>query len=280
MIIFKKANELSNYINQKKKEDKKVGFVPTMGALHHGHLRLIGACKSSNDITVCSIFINPTQFNNPEDLRNYPVTTSNDIEQLIIHDCDILFLPSVEEMYPPSYGKNIFQLGEIENRLEGFYRPGHFQGVCQAVDRLLQIVQPHNLYMGQKDYQQCRVITKLLELTDRKNSVSLVIVPTVREADGLAMSSRNLRLNNDQRQLAISIYKELSFIREHFHQQSFDELKRNAIEHLMQKGFKVDYVEIANATDLSPAQSNSGKLVVLAAATTGDIRLIDNLVLN
>lgn len=280
MIIFKKANQLSNYISQQKKEGKKIGFVPTMGALHNGHLRLIDNCKDSNDITVCSIFINPTQFNNPDDLKNYPVTTSKDIEQLIIHGCDVLFLPSVEEMYPPADPKKHYPLGDIENRLEGFYRPGHFQGVCQAVDRLLEIVQPHNLYMGQKDYQQCMVIKKLLEITGRENLVKLTIVPTVRETDGLAMSSRNLRLNEEQRKLATSIYKELNFIKEHIHQQSLDELKKNAGDHLIQKGFKVDYVEIANANDLSTADDASNKIVVLAAATTGQIRLIDNLILN
>lgn len=280
MIIFKKANQLSNYISQQKKEGKKIGFVPTMGALHNGHLRLIDTCKDSNDIAVASIFVNPTQFNNPDDLKNYPVTTSKDIEQLIIHGCDVLFLPSVEEMYPPAYPKKHYPLGNIENRLEGFYRPGHFQGVCQAVDRLLEIVQPHNLYMGQKDYQQCMVIKKLLEITEREKLVTLTIVPTVRETDGLAMSSRNLRLNEEQRKLATSIYKELNFIKEHIYQQSLDELKKNAGDHLIQKGFKVDYVEIANANDLSTANDASNKIVVLAAATTGQIRLIDNLILN
>lgn len=280
MIIFKKANQLSNYIQQQKEEGKKIGFVPTMGALHNGHLTLIDTCRKLNDITVCSIFVNPTQFNNPNDLKNYPITTSKDIEQLISHGCSILFLPAVEEMYPPANEKKQYELGEIENRLEGFYRPGHFQGVCQAVDRLLEIVQPHNLYMGQKDYQQCMVIKKLLELTKREDEVKLVIVPTVRETDGLAMSSRNLRLSTEQRKLATSIYKELSFIKEHAHEQPFDELKKLATEHLIQKGFKVDYVEIADANDLTTAKDNTNKLVVLAAATTGEIRLIDNLVLN
>lgn len=279
MIIFKKANQLFNYTGQQKKEGKKIGFVPTMGALHDGHLRLIDTCRKLNDITACSIFINPFQFNNPDDLKNYPVTTSKDIEQLIGHECDVLFLPSVTEIYPCNHIKKQYLLGEIENRMEGFYRPGHFQGVCQAVDRLLEIVQPHNLYMGQKDYQQCMVVKKLIEITERENTVSLTIIPTVREADGLAMSSRNLRLNEEQRKLATSIYKELNFIKEHIHQ-PFDELKKNAGEHLIQKGFKVDYVEIANAGDLSPATNTSDKLVALAAATTGDVRLIDNLVLN
>jgi pantoate--beta-alanine ligase len=183
-------------------------------------------------------------------------------------------------MYPALLTQKQYGLGDIENRLEGFYRPGHFQGVCQAVDRLLQIVQPHNLYMGQKDYQQCMVIKKLLELTKREDDVKLVIVPTVRETDGLAMSSRNLRLSTEQRKLATSIFKELSFIKEHVHDQPFDGLKKLATEHLIQKGFKVDYVEIADAIDLTPAKDDTNRLVVLAAATTGEIRLIDNLVLN
>lgn len=280
MIIFKKANQLSNYTQQQKEEGRKIGFVPTMGALHNGHLTLIDTCRKWNDITVCSIFINPAQFNNPNDLKNYPVTTSKDIEQLISRDCSVLFLPPVDEMYPSSSDKKHYDLGDIENRLEGFYRPGHFQGVCQAVDRLLEIVQPHNLYMGQKDYQQCMVIKKLLALSKREDAVKLVIVPTVRETDGLAMSSRNLRLSKEQRELATSIYKELSFIQEHFHRQPFDLLKKLAVEHLIQKGFKVDYVEIADATDLTPAKNDTDKLVVLAAATTGEIRLIDNLILN
>jgi pantoate--beta-alanine ligase len=280
MIIFKKARQVSEYIDQQIKEGKKIGFVPTMGALHNGHLSLIDTCKNSNDITVCSIFVNPAQFNNSDDLKNYPVTTAKDIEQLISHQCDILFLPLVKEMYPSNFVKKQYALGEIENRLEGYFRPGHFQGVCQAVDRLLQIIQPHDLYLGQKDYQQCMVIKKLLEITEREDAIKLNIVPTLRETDGLAMSSRNLRLNEEQRQLAASIFNELNFIKEHIHNRSLEELKKKAGEHLIQKGFKVDYVEIANAEDLSVATGTSGKLVALAAATIGNVRLIDNIVLN
>jgi pantoate--beta-alanine ligase len=280
MIIFKKAKQLSNYIDLQKKQGKKIGFVPTMGALHHGHLLLIDTSKKSNDLTVCSIFVNPAQFNNPDDLKNYPVETTKDIEQLIGHECDVLFLPSVEEKYPPGISKRQYFLGDIENKLEGHYRPGHFQGVCQAVDRLLEIVQPNNFYLGQKDYQQCMVIKKLIEITDRQNTFKLNIVPTVREADGLAMSSRNLRLHDEHRKLATSIFNELNFIKQNIHKHALDELKKNATSHLAQKGFKVDYVEISNADDLSTATNTTGKLVALAAATIGNIRLIDNIVLN
>jgi pantoate--beta-alanine ligase len=280
MIIFKKIKQLSDYISHQRKQGKGIGFVPTMGALHNGHLSLIDTCKKVNDIAVCSIFVNPVQFNNANDLKNYPVTTATDIEQLISRHCDILFLPNVEEMYPNSFVKKHYALGEIENKLEGYYRPGHFQGVCQAVDRLLDIVQPHNLYLGQKDYQQCMIIKKFLEITGRENTVRLEIVPTVRESDGLAMSSRNLRLNKEQRQLATSIFEALNFLKKHINDYSLEELKNNASNHLIEKGFKVDYVEIANAEDLSAATSISGKLVALAAATTGTIRLIDNIILN
>ena len=160
MIIFKQQEPLSKYIEDQKKQGRKVGFVPTMGALHDGHLSLVSEARSANDVVVCSIFINPTQFNNQDDFKYYPVTIEKDIEQLISAGCDILFLPTVEEVYPPTWSKKHFDLGPIENILEGFYRPGHFQGVCMVVHRLLDIVQPGRMYLGQKDYQQCMVIKK------------------------------------------------------------------------------------------------------------------------
>ncbi len=280
MIIFKKAKELSDQINQQKKEGKKVGFVPTMGALHKGHLSLVESSKASNDLVVVSIFVNPTQFNNPDDFKHYPITIEKDIKQLLASKCDILFLPSVEEIYPTGYIKKIYPLGELETILEGKHRPGHFQGVCEVVDLLLEIVQPHQLYLGQKDFQQCMVIKKLLQITNREDKIELAIATTIREEDGLAMSSRNLRLTEEQRKLAPFIFKELSFIKKHIHVRSIAQLKKEAEDHLAQKGFKVDYVEIAKADDLSAAKDNSGKLVALVAASAGDIRLIDNLVLN
>lgn len=280
MILFKYANQLSSYILQQKKDGKTIGFVPTMGALHFGHLSLVRVSKSFDDITVCSIFINPTQFNNPEDLNNYPISIEKDIEHLISIGCDVLFLPSVDEIYTEQHIKKHYELGVIETRLEGHYRPGHFQGVCEVVDRLLSIVQPHNLYLGQKDFQQCIVIKKLIELTGRNDEVKITIVPTIREEDGLAMSSRNLRLDKQQRELATSIFQELNSIRRNLHTASFDKLKAEAKERLQQKGFVVDYVEIAKTKDLSPAVDTSEPLVALAAATTGKVRLIDNVLLN
>lgn len=280
MIVFKLAEALHNYLEKEKKQGKNIGFVPTMGALHEGHISLIHTSQTENNLTVCSIFINPTQFNNAEDFRLYPVTIEEDIEKLMSAGCTVLFLPPVSEIYPEGSMKKVYELGSIETVLEGFYRPGHFQGVCQVVDRLLEIVMPHNLYMGQKDFQQCMVIKKLLEITGKGKSMKLVINPTIRETDGLAMSSRNLRLNPEEKALATSIYNELSTIKARLKSESLEVLKKQAEEHLQQKGFSIDYVEIARVSDLETASDISQPLVALVAASIGQIRLIDNMLLN
>jgi pantoate--beta-alanine ligase len=280
MIIFKKREQLFQFIDGQKKLQRKIGFVPTMGALHRGHLSLVTQARKGNDIVVCSIFINPTQFNNPDDLRHYPITIEADIELLLEEKCDALFLPAVEEVYPPGYQPKFYELGPIENVLEGFYRPGHFQGVCQVVDLLLDIVRPDNLYMGQKDFQQCLVVRKLINVTGREKEVELNIVTTKREHSGLAMSSRNLRLDEKQKAQATLIYSTLQKIKEELHSKPIAELKQTAKEKLESNGFVVDYVEISHAEDLSPAAIAKGRLVALVAATIGNIRLIDNLVLN
>jgi len=280
MILFKKAGTITDHLQDQKNRGKTIGFVPTMGALHEGHLSLVGQCRAANDITVCSIFINPTQFNNPDDFTHYPITLEKDIEQLLDAGCDILFTPSVDEIYHPGYQKKHFELGPIENRLECFYRPGHFQGVCQVVDRLLEIIGPDNLYMGQKDFQQCMVIRKLLELTDRSGKVLLHISPTKRETSGLAMSSRNLRLSQDERILAVTIFEELENIKHGLDKIPLKSLKEMAAQHLTQKGFRVDYVEITRAEDLLPSENTKEADVALVAASIGNVRLIDNLLLN
>lgn len=279
MVIFKNASQLSAYVQKMKNEDRIIGFVPTMGALHKGHLTLVETSKKTDTLTVASIFVNPTQFNNPDDLKHYPVTIERDIEMLLEAGCNVLFLPSVDEIYPPDYTKKLYALGELEHRLEGFYRPGHFQGVCQVVDRLLDIVSPHHLYLGQKDFQQCMVIRKMLELTGKEKQITLSIVPTQREANGLAMSSRNMRLDPEQKELAAAIFRELSNVKKQLGSRPPDELKKTAADRLVEQGFTVDYVEIANQHDLSPARDRSGQLVVLAAASIGNVRLIDNLLL-
>ena len=210
MIIFKTVKDISAHISRHKKEGRKIGFVPTMGALHDGHLSLINEVKTVGELCVCSIFVNPTQFNNSDDFKHYPVTIEQDIEQLIAAGCDVLFMPDQSEIYPPEYKAKVYDLGRLEEVLEGRFRPGHFQGVCQVVDRLLDIISVNTLYLGQKDYQQCMVIARLLDLTDRTQNVKLNIVPTIREKSGLAMSSRNLRLTEGERIKAATISENLS----------------------------------------------------------------------
>lgn len=279
MILFKRSSDLAQYIAAQKKEGCSIGFVPTMGALHKGHLSLIAASKAQSDLTVCSIFINPTQFNNPEDFEHYPVTIEKDIESLAGAGCDVLFLPAVSEIYPAHYQKKAYHLGYLETVLEGAHRPGHYQGVCQVVDRLLQLVQPEHLYLGQKDFQQCLVIEKLVA-EQYKGCIAIRIIPTLREEDGLAMSSRNLRLTPEQRAIAPQIYKQLQMIQQGFARSPFDLLEQEAVKALQEKGFTVDYISVRNGEDLSGADAGAASLVVLAAASIGSIRLIDNVVLN
>ncbi|MBB1285650.1 pantoate--beta-alanine ligase [Flavisolibacter sp. BT320] len=279
MILFKQAASLSHYLFQHQQEGKTVSFVPTMGALHDGHLSLLQIAGSESDLVVCSIFVNPTQFNNPDDFSKYPITIEKDIEQLHKAGCDVLFLPSKDEIYPSGYLAKNYALGTLETVLEGQYRPGHFQGVCQVVDRLLEIVNPDKLFLGQKDYQQCQVIQKMLSLTNRQDVV-LITAPTIREADGLAMSSRNLRLSPMQRAKAPALYDALQKAKQELAHQPLEAIKKNAEQALTAKGFKVDYFEIADTGTLLPAKSPSQSLIALVAASLDDIRLIDNLPLN
>lgn len=284
MILFKKTNNLRKYLDNQKEKNYQIGFVPTMGALHEGHLSLIRQAKSQSDLVVCSIFINPTQFNDPEDFLKYPVTTEADIRLLLSAGCDVLFLPSRDEMYPPeaSGQPTFYALGELELLLEGKFRPGHFQGVCQVVDRLLFQVQPDILFLGQKDYQQCMVISRLLELTDRNKSISLVVCPTLRETDGLAMSSRNRRLSVTEREKAPAIFHTLCYVRDQLRPGPTGDLLKEAVSALTAAGFRVEYISLADARNLKPCTDWDGQqeLVVLCAAFLGEVRLIDNLPLN
>jgi pantoate--beta-alanine ligase len=280
MIILKQADNVSSRVKKIRKANQSIGFVPTMGALHPGHISLIEKSKHTCNVTLSSIFINPTQFNNANDFKKYPVTLEQDIYTLEKNRCDILFTPGLKEIYP--YGTDTekhFDLGYLENILEGKYRPGHFQGVCQVVKRLLEIVTPSHLFMGQKDYQQCMVIKRLLKLENF--NVELMISPTLREESGLAMSSRNLRLNEQQKENAAEIYKTLQNIKQNIKPGSLLQLKKEGEETLSNKNFKVDYVEIAQADNLKIVNEWDGKakLVVLAAAFIDDVRLIDNILI-
>jgi len=280
MIIFKKAEVLNAYLTKKRSEGKNIGFVPTMGALHTGHLTLIETCRRDENLCVCSIFVNPTQFNDPKDFLKYPVTIENDIYLLEKNGADILFLPLKDEIYPNGTNNLAhYELGYLESLLEGKYRPGHFQGVCQVMERLLHIVAPDHLYMGQKDYQQCMVVKRLLQIT--KSKMIFHTVPTVREPDGLAMSSRNTRLNEDDRKKAVTIYKTLLFLKQNLMPGDLFSLSLQAANMLTAEHFKVDYVAIADADTLEPVEVWNGKqpLVALIAAFLHEVRLIDNMML-
>lgn len=284
MIICKTVSALQKVIANAENQANTLGFVPTMGALHEGHISLIHLCKKQTATTICSIFVNPTQFNDPKDFEKYPITIEKDILQLEQAGCDVLFLPTVQEMYPN--GTQLakpYNLGFIETILEGSSRPGHFQGVCMVVHRLLDIVQPDMLFLGQKDYQQCMVINKLIELLGLQQKVKLVVGNTLREESGLAMSSRNMRLNNEQKQQATAIYQSLQFIKETVAHTSIEKIEIDVKNKLLQAGFeKVDYVSICNAQTLAPVTVFNAeiKLVALIAAFIGGVRLIDNMPLN
>lgn len=252
-----------------------------MGALHKGHISLIEASKRTDTLTICSIFVNPTQFNNTADFEKYPVTIEKDIDMLEKAGCNVLFLPSVEEIYPEDSSTTLpYELGFIETVLDGKYRPGHFQGVCNVVQRLLDIVQPNTIYLGQKDYQQCIIIKKLTELI--QSPTQIIICPTLRESDGLAMSSRNMRLTSVERMKAVKISEVLLFIKQEIKPGNLQDLKQRCINYLTNEGYNVDYVEIADATNLTLLQNWDGKtkLVALVAAFLNEVRLIDNRIVN
>ncbi len=283
MIIFKKPGELNVFLEKKRIEQKKIGFVPTMGALHAGHLSLVNVAAKNNDLKVCSIFVNPTQFNDPEDFKKYPVTIEKDILMFESAGVDVLFVPSVHDIYPTGTNRvNNYDLGFLETVLEGKFRPGHFQGVCQVVHRLLEIVLPDNLYLGQKDYQQCMVIKRLIELIGLKDKIRVHVCPTLREDNGLAMSSRNTRLLPAERKKAATIFESLRFIKENVKPGNTKEIQDEAKEKLSQNGFRTDYIEIADATSLELIENWDGKqkIVALAAAFINDVRLIDNIGIN
>lgn len=279
MLLFKQAHQLQQHLQQERQQGKSIGFVPTMGALHAGHLSLLRRSLTENEVTVCSIFVNPTQFNNASDYQHYPITIEKDLELLLAAGCSVLFIPPVAEVYPAGHIKQHYDLGTLETVLEGAFRPGHFQGVCEVVDRLLQLVTPAVLYLGQKDFQQCMVVRRLLDITGR-HQTELRIGATLREADGLAMSSRNLRLAPADRQRATAIHQCLQKLKEDLQTLPFVQLEQRAAAQLEALGFTVDYIAIRRCRDLQPAATTAEALVVLAAATLSGIRLIDNLPLN
>jgi pantoate--beta-alanine ligase len=278
VISFTTVNDLSAYIREIK-ATKTIGFVPTMGALHQGHISLIEQSKKYCDITVCSIFVNPTQFNNASDLENYPRLIENDMKLLLENGCDVLFQPNVGEMYPNGLQKNEEDYGQVVSLYEGLHRPGHFDGVITVVARLFDIVKPHKSFFGQKDYQQCMVVAELIK---RKfPEIELHICPILRETSGLAMSSRNLRLNDSEKSDAFLIYRALEHIKSEFGHKDLRILIEEAKQIINASSLlSIEYLDAANAINLKPIENSNTKAVALAAVHCGPVRLIDNVLLN
>lgn len=294
MIIFNRIQELENHLNIVRNRQKAVGFVPTMGALHRGHLALVERSKSETDITVCSIFVNPTQFNDLRDLEKYPRTLESDAELLKTVHCDVLFTPDVTEMYSEeelenkrqgiddrgwTEGKNV-DFGQLDKVMEGEQRPGHFNGVAQVVSKLFRIVQPDKAYFGQKDFQQLAIIRSMTRQLGF--DIDIVGCPIVRENDGLAMSSRNVRLTPEQRSVAPLIPQTLFKVKEMSEAYSLYELKGFAKAQIGSEPLmKLEYFEIADADTLQPVQylDEAEHIVACIALKLGDVRLIDNILL-
>jgi pantoate--beta-alanine ligase len=279
MKIVYTIPEAQSYLKQVKRAGKTVGFVPTMGALHAGHIALLNRATIENDFVVCSIFVNPIQFNNKEDLIKYPRPIADDIRKLEEIECDMLFHPEVEEMYPePVVDK--WDFGNLDKVMEGKFRPGHFNGVAVVVRKLFEIIDPDRAYFGLKDYQQLRIVQAMTKITGLP--VEIVPCPTVREKDGLALSSRNVRLSAAERRIAPAIFKVLSEVKAQAGKMPVNELEQWAAGQLNKYNeMDVEYLNIVDAETLMPVErwDDAKSMVVCTAVQLGKVRLIDNLII-
>lgn len=280
MHIIKTSETLQQLLMTIRGKDPNVttGFVPTMGALHHGHISLLNASVAENGITVCSIFVNPTQFGDAGDLEKYPKPIEKDIELLIESGCDILFLPNYEEVYPESYQQQIFALDGLDHKIEGASRPGHFQGVCNVLYQFFTIVCPTRAYFGQKDFQQTVVVKKLVEITS--SPIDIQIVPIKRETHGLAMSSRNVRLSEKGRQNAAFIFKAISQAKEDIAEMELYEAVAKAKQFInAQKGARIDYLLAVDTVTLDQvvAVEDAKEVAILTVVEYEGVRLLDNI---
>jgi pantoate--beta-alanine ligase len=278
MLVIKEITELQELIERKKKAGKTIGFVPTMGALHPGHISLVENAGQQSDYVVVSIFVNPTQFNDKKDLINYPRTLEQDLDLLDNTSCQLVFAPEVKTMYPEPDTRR-FDFGELEQVMEGQFRPGHFNGVAQVVSKLLVMVKPDKAFFGLKDFQQLVIIKALVKQLNLP--VEIVACPTMREHDGLAMSSRNQRLTSEQRSNATHIYQTLTAARNKAKEMSVKDLRKWVIETIDQNSFlETEYFEITDDENLNPIDSWDSPLnkVGCVAVHCGEVRLIDNIV--
>lgn len=270
---------LNSLLKPLKLAQQKIALVPTMGALHKGHVSLVKIAQQHADVVVCSIFVNPTQFTDPKDLEKYPRPLQHDIEMLQDAGCDYVFMPSVKEMYPVPENWHI-DLGPAEFLLEGEFRRGHYQGVTQIVKKLFDAVDPDLAFFGQKDFQQVLMIRNMVAHFNLP--VNIVSCPIIREEDGLAMSSRNIHLSAAEHEHALVLSKALTYVKDHFQTESIDILLKEAIAIIQSvKGVELDYFTIANSETLLPEEDKGAQhLVALVAAKVGETRLIDNMMLN
>ena len=276
MKVFNFIVDVQRFVEEKHNLGLKIGFVPTMGALHEGHLSLINRAKKDNDIVVCSVFVNPIQFNNPADLEKYPRTPEKDIEKLEQAGCDAVFMPTAEEMYPNKV-EDHYDFGDLERVMEGACRPGHFNGVAIVVRKLFEIVTPNRAYFGEKDFQQLAIINKMVN--ELNMNLEIVPCPIVREKDGLAMSSRNVRLNETERAIAPKIFATLNDSITKKDVMSPAEMKNYALKKYAEiKEFDVEYVEITDEINLKSIENwdECDHARIFVALQLGPVRLIDN----
>jgi pantoate--beta-alanine ligase len=279
MHLIESLSEIQHISQQLRQAGKTIGLVPTMGALHAGHQQLLQTARRENDVVVCSIFVNPIQFNNDEDYQRYPRVLQQDARLLEEIGCDYLFAPAAAHMYPQPLGLS-FHFGSLETVMEGQFRPGHFSGVAAVVSKLFHLVNPHKAYFGQKDLQQYAIVQRLVE--DLNFNLTLVCHPIIRESDGLAMSSRNRRLTEPERREAVELYKALTLARQGLPTKSVAEVKAAVAAYLLAfPHVRLEYFEIADAVSLQPLahpQSPNG-IALCIAAYLGGVRLIDNIII-
>ncbi len=280
MQVFTEIMPLRSFLAEKKSQNFKIGLVPTMGALHDGHLKLVEECTKSCDITVVSIFVNPKQFNDSADFENYPNLIDQDLEKLGNLEVDVVYNPESAEMYPEETCVSI-GFGKLEESMEGYFRPNHFGGVGLVVSKLFNIVSPDVAFFGQKDFQQLALIRKLN--ADLSFGIEIVSVPTVRENDGLAMSSRNLRLTEEERTVAPVIYKTLNLLKEELLSgKTVEDSRRTAKTYIeSHRSIRLEYLEVVDSNSLAQVFSvdQHSQVSLCIAAYLGDVRLIDNLYL-
>jgi len=279
MVIYSTAYNLNVALSAYRAEKKSLGFVPTMGALHQGHISLLEKAKTETDIVVCSIYVNPLQFNNTEDFEKYPRLAEQDCIMLQKAGCDIVYIPDNSIISDST--QFIYNIGYLDSIMEGFYRPNHFKGVAYIVKKLFENVKPDRAYFGEKDYQQLMVIKKMN--SDFNFPIEIISCATIREHDGLAMSSRNARLSTEDRALAPKIYEALTIVKNNISKHSFMELKSIFTNHVEQNTpMKIEYVEICDADTLKVLShlSESKNIVVCTAVFLRNVRLIDNIKIN